>query len=90
MIYQGRLRTPEGERTVEVRADAGALVEIRPWRGEAKSTTFATAGFVDAHCHPAGLGRSLAELDLTGVATYAGALERIAAAPGEGWLSGRG
>jgi len=49
-----------------------------------------TPGFVDAHAHPIGLGQLRSELDLTGVATYAEALERIAAAPGTGWITGRG
>lgn len=50
-----------------------------------------TAGFVDAHGHPDGLGRTLAELDLVGVPTYAATLERArGAAAGDGWLRGRG
>jgi predicted amidohydrolase YtcJ len=50
-----------------------------------------TAGFVDAHAHPLGLGRQLSELDLRGAATYAAALERVRSAPhGPGWLTGRG
>lgn len=36
-----------------------------------------TWGFVDAHGHPAGLGQRLAELDLTGIETYDGVLERV-------------
>lgn len=50
-----------------------------------------TAGFVDAHGHPDGLGRSLSELDLWGAASYAETLERLAKAPaGDGWVLGRG
>ncbi len=50
-----------------------------------------TAGFVDAHGHPLGLGTRLATLDLTGAASLAETLERVrAAADGEGWLVGRG
>jgi predicted amidohydrolase YtcJ len=50
-----------------------------------------TAGFVDAHAHPDGLGAHLASLDLTGAGSYAETLERVQKAPpGEGWLVGRG
>lgn len=50
-----------------------------------------TAGFVDAHAHPAGYGRVLGQLDLTGIGTYAETLDRIAAVPaGTDWLHGRG
>jgi len=53
-----------------------------------------TAGFVDAHGHPAGLGRRLSELDLTGIASYQEVLDRVGqaaagAAPGS-WIVGRG
>ncbi|MCO4747606.1 MAG: amidohydrolase [Proteobacteria bacterium] len=49
-----------------------------------------TAGFVDAHAHPMGLGRTLATLDLAGIQTYAGTLERIRSWKGDGWVTGRG
>jgi predicted amidohydrolase YtcJ len=51
-----------------------------------------TAGFVDAHAHPQGLGARLATLDLAGIGTYAATLDaiRAAAASGEGWVVGRG
>lgn len=49
-----------------------------------------TAGMVDAHAHPLGLGRTLSELDLVGVGSYAETLWRVAGAAGSGWLFGRG
>ncbi|MBX2797111.1 MAG: amidohydrolase [Myxococcales bacterium] len=51
-----------------------------------------TPGFVDAHAHPVSLGRSLEQLDLTGIDTYAETLGkvRVAATQGTGWLVGRG
>ncbi|TNE90687.1 MAG: amidohydrolase [Deltaproteobacteria bacterium] len=49
-----------------------------------------TAGFVDAHAHPMGLGNTLATLDVTGIGTYAATLDRVAAWKGEGFVTGRG
>jgi predicted amidohydrolase YtcJ len=50
-----------------------------------------TAGFVDAHAHPDGLGRKLAALDLGGADSYAEALEAVRQArPTGGWLVGSG
>jgi len=49
-----------------------------------------TAGFVDAHAHPAGLGRALSELDLRGIDTLAATVDTVRAAPGAGWITGRG
>ncbi len=50
-----------------------------------------TAGFVDAHGHVEGLGKALLSLDLMGSPSYADTLARTkSAAPGEGWLTGRG
>ena len=51
-----------------------------------------TPGLVDAHAHPAGLGRKLAELDLSGTASLGEVKTLVAraATEGEGWLSGRG
>ena len=60
----------------------------RPSSGEAR----VTAGFVDAHAHPASLGRHLTQLRLNDLPTLAATLAAVqAAAPtGEGWLRGRG
>ena len=49
-----------------------------------------TAGFVDAHAHPMSLGNTLASLDLTGIGTYRGTLDRIGSWKGEGFVTGRG
>ena len=49
-----------------------------------------TPGLVDAHCHPAGLGRRLANLDLTNTQTYAEVLQKIKEAQRDDWLTGRG
>lgn len=49
-----------------------------------------TPGLIDAHAHPGGLGRKLAELDLVGTTGVADVVAKAAAAPGTGWLSGRG
>lgn len=50
-----------------------------------------TAGFVDAHGHPDGLGNKISELDLEGAKSYADTLARIASVPpGKGFLLGRG
>ncbi len=51
-----------------------------------------TAGLVDAHAHPASLGRALVTLDLGGTTSLDDVLARVrtAAAEGTGWLIGRG
>ena len=54
--------------------------------------TRTTAGFVDAHGHPASLGRSLGRLQLGDCSSLAEVQDRVAdrAATDEGWLLGRG
>ncbi len=47
-------------------------------------------GLVDSHAHLVGLGRAMAELDLVGSTSAAEVAAKVAAAPGEGWLQGRG
>ncbi|MFT4975321.1 MAG: putative amidohydrolase YtcJ [Myxococcota bacterium] len=51
-----------------------------------------TAGFVDAHGHPAGLGRSLTQLQLRDLPSLQATLAAVSTASetGEGWLLGRG
>ena len=51
-----------------------------------------TAGLVDAHAHPASLGRALVTLDLVGTASQEEVLERVGGTveEGTGWLIGRG
>ncbi len=60
--------------------------------GAVLTADLVTAGMVDAHCHPASLGRSLVSLDVTGTGSKAAILERVAGAveEGTGWLVGRG
>jgi predicted amidohydrolase YtcJ len=49
------------------------------------------AGLVDAHGHPTGLGWKLANVDLTGIATYAETLDRVNSTRlANDWVMGRG
>ena len=78
---------------------AGTRGEVEHYRGPSTRTLDVTGltvlpGFVDAHAHLAGLGNSLAQVDLVGTKSPKEArqrvLERIATAgPGE-WIQGRG
>lgn len=78
---------------------AGTPGEVARFRGSSTRTLDATGmtvlpGFVDAHAHLAGLGNSLAQVDLVGTKSPKEArqrvLERMASArPGE-WVEGRG
>ncbi len=63
-----------------------------PDGGTIRTVDRVTAGFVDAHAHPIGVGKNLAQLDLSGAATYEETLSRIQAAkvPAGGWILGRG
>ncbi len=47
-------------------------------------------GLVDSHAHLTGLGRALAELDLTGTRSADEVAAKVRAATGEGWITGRG
>ncbi|TVQ92553.1 MAG: amidohydrolase [Deltaproteobacteria bacterium] len=52
-----------------------------------------TAAFVDAHAHPAGLGRKIDDLDLQGLPTFSKTLQAVAdrvASTEDGWILGRG
>ena len=77
-----------------IAVDEGLIVQIAstPLEGESLlEADVVTPGLVDAHCHPAGLGRAMAELRLQDVTSFEDAKERIReAADGEGWLTGRG
>lgn len=78
--------------TIIVRGDGISQVKPGVVAESTLRADLVTPGFVDAHAHPIGLGRRLAELDLVGVPTYAEALTLIkdAAARGDGWVLGRG
>jgi len=77
--------------------EGGHILSLRssPDNAAAHSDLYAdriTAGLVDAHAHPEGLGRRLSELDLTDAPTYRETLARVKAAsksPNQ-WLRGRG
>ena len=47
-------------------------------------------GFIDAHTHLAWNGRQRRTIDVTGLTTVAGVLERLTGAPGEGWIEASG
>jgi predicted amidohydrolase YtcJ len=47
-------------------------------------------GFIDAHTHLAWNGRRHRTVDVTGLTTVAGVLERLSGAPGEGWIEASG
>ncbi|WP_312877949.1 amidohydrolase [Lentzea indica] len=47
-------------------------------------------GFIDAHTHLAWNGRQRRTIDVTGLTTVAQVLERVAGAPGEGWIEASG
>lgn len=87
--------TPEGPgavlidegRIVAVVSTSDARVGGAARRLEAERIT---AGFVDAHAHPMGLGNTLATLDVTGITSYRDTLARVAAWKGEGVITGRG
>jgi predicted amidohydrolase YtcJ len=79
-------------------AAVGSVLEVMRWKGPAtrvidRPTTFMTPGLIDAHGHMDSLGGSQEELDLRGVTTLEEVArrvkERIAAAPGDSWITGR-
>ncbi|SES18220.1 hypothetical protein SAMN05216188_12531 [Lentzea xinjiangensis] len=47
-------------------------------------------GFIDAHTHLAWAGRQRRTVDVTGLTTVAEVLDRLAGAPGEGWIEASG
>ena len=89
--FTGWVWSDEGFTHQEIRWANGRIDSVVPVAGEAGSQRL-TPGLIDAHAHPAGLGRQLAELDLVGTTTLVQTLDRIrvAAAEGDGWLTGRG
>ncbi|MGF1510104.1 MAG: amidohydrolase [Myxococcota bacterium] len=91
---EGRIVPGDGRRRV-IEIKGSTIVAVRE-RGAGEKVDveadIITAGFVDAHAHPLGLGQARDELDLTGVASYREALQQVAeaASDGTGWLIGRG
>ncbi len=77
---------------VHVTADALRLVDAAPPGAQTVQVDRITAGFVDAHAHPVGLGRKLDELNVQDLPTFAATLDAVAARArvGEGWIVGRG
>ena len=84
-----------GGRILYVGDDAGALALARAGAQviDLQGGTV-IPGFIDSHCHLEGLGKALAQVDLrdtTSPAQIAQLVARAAAAaPGTGWLEGRG
>lgn len=82
-------------RVLYVGDDRGALA-LRTASTHVEDLKGATVvpGFIDSHCHFYGLGKALDQIDLVGTVSVQEAVARVvaaaAAAPGEGWLEGRG
>jgi predicted amidohydrolase YtcJ len=96
LVVVGDVLTPQGPVAGAVVVDDATIrgVEKRAPRKAALvlQADLITAGLVDAHAHPASLGRSLVTLDLVGTTTQDDVLARVsqAASEGTGWLLGRG
>ncbi len=91
---QGSLAV-RGGRIVYLGADAGAEALRGPrTRVIELGGRAVTPGLIDAHSHLAGLGEALAQVDLTGAATYDEVIRRVreaaAKAPAGTWVRGRG
>jgi predicted amidohydrolase YtcJ len=97
LIVQGELRPGDGS-SVAVVVNDGQIVDVVSLDAVGERFTSArtleaaviTAGFVDAHAHPYGLGRLDSQLVLTGINTYAATLTAVDSAPGTAWIVGRG
>ncbi len=96
-LFAGEVWDADGPRQAVVRVTDGKILGVEPLTDETVVPDDAfvgrvTAGFVDAHGHPTGLGRKLEQLDLTGIDTLKETLAVIAKASrqGDGWLLGRG
>ncbi len=79
-VREGRVSSIEALLATEVPADRLLQAD------------WVSAGLIDAHAHPGGLGSSLAQLDLRGTSSLAEVQAKVAEAAesGEGWLTGRG
>ncbi len=75
--------------TADVRSHVGPATKIHDLNGRT-----VVPGFVDAHLHAAGLGRSLREVEFVGTTSYedviARVVERAATLPAGTWIAGRG
>ncbi|MEZ4320383.1 MAG: amidohydrolase [Myxococcota bacterium] len=96
-VVRGELWDGDGHRPAAVVIADGKILAVdddgSEWIGPDTVVTEVpriTAGFVDAHGHPTGLGRKLVQLDVTGLPTLEATLDRVRTAPGEGWIVGRG
>ena len=100
LIVRGPILTGTDVRRVDAIAIRGgavaalgdeALALAGPSTRELVIAGSCTPGLVDAHAHPAGLGRSLEIVDLRGAASVDAVVARTTAgAPPEGWVIGRG
>lgn len=81
-------------RIVEVGATGALLSKYVALQTEDLKGAAVFPGFIDAHLHMNGLGRSLMELDLVGTASYDEILKlveaRVKSAPANEWITGRG
>lgn len=78
VVHEGKVHALDAD------VEAGRTVDLRG--------ATVVPGFVDAHAHLSGLGRSLRNVDLVGTPSYDKLLERVKAwnaEPGE-WITGRG
>jgi predicted amidohydrolase YtcJ len=96
-VFSGEVWHPDGPRPGVVVIEGERILAVHgPEMADRFENTIPvgriTAGFVDAHAHPTGLGRTLEQLDLTGIDTLKETLAVIAKASqtGEGWILGRG
>jgi len=85
----GLLRGAVGPASVRIVWVDGLFVSVEKADGDT-GEGWISAGLVDAHAHPASLGRKLATLDVTGTTSYAEVISRIEGAEGDGWITGRG
>ncbi len=96
LVVVGDVLTADGRVPGAVIVDDAAIQAVKK-KAPRKATLVLTAdlitpGLVDAHAHPASLGRSLVRLDLVGTTSLDDVLARVEVSAGEGsgWLVGRG
>lgn len=95
LIIEAQVRPGSGG-TAQIHVHDGVITAITglpanaPHAARFLQAEVVTAGFVDAHAHPYGLGRLASQLVLTDLPTYAATLSAVQGAPGSGWIQGRG